>query len=133
MAQICSQSSTLLSSVEELEIREGVFPSDYPEIYEGEFRPDIEDDIDRTQWLELFRPFTAVKALQVSSRMVRLVVAALQELTGEWATEVLPRLHSLFLWDIRSSGSRQEDIESFLTVHQSSGQPVAIHRLGRQL
>jgi hypothetical protein len=63
MAQICSQSSTLLSSVEELEIREGVFPSDYPEIYEGEFRPDIEDDIDSTQWLELFRPFTAVKTL----------------------------------------------------------------------
>ena len=63
MAQICSQSSTLLSSVEELEIREGVFPSDYPEIYEGEFRPDIEDDIDSTQWPELFRPFTAVKTL----------------------------------------------------------------------
>lgn len=50
-----------------------------------------------TQWLELFHSFTTVKRLRVSPKLVPLVVAALQELMEDGATEVLPTLHGLFL------------------------------------
>jgi hypothetical protein len=47
--------------------------------------------------LQLFRPFTAVRNLDVSKEMGPLVAHALRELTGERATEVLPSLEQLNL------------------------------------
>jgi hypothetical protein len=61
------------------------------------FLLDYQDEMDSTQWLELFHSFTAVKTLCVSPKLVPLVVAVLQEVTEDRATEVLPTLHGLFL------------------------------------
>lgn len=61
------------------------------------FLLDYQDEMDSTQWLELFHSFTTVKRLRVSPKLVPLVVAALQELMEDGATEVLPTLHGLFL------------------------------------
>jgi hypothetical protein len=55
-----------------------------------------ENDMDPSQWLDLFHPFIAVQNVYVSKELVPFVTAALQELTGERAMEVLPVLNNLF-------------------------------------
>ena len=115
MAQICNQVSLLPSIVEQLDIQ--VFP------LESISQVDLED----TQWLELFRPFTAVRTLRIHHMLQSLIVPALQELTGERATEVLPALDSLYLEEYPPSGSDQQAIESIVAARQHSDHPVAVH------
>lgn len=65
-----------------------------------------QDDIDDTQWLKLFQPFTAVKNLYTSKKSLSCIATALQDLSEERVTEVLPTLESLFLEDFRPSIGR---------------------------
>jgi len=53
----------------------------------------------RIQWLELFRPFAAVKALTVDELLSCHIPPALVDLTRERAAEVLPALELLCLED----------------------------------
>ena len=115
MGQICNQFSLLLSIVERLDIHE-----DYYEWTSN--RVDMED----TQWLELFRPFIAVRTLRISEKLQPLILPALQELTGERATEVLPALASLYLQKYKPSIS-DRTIESFIAARQHSDHPVTVH------
>jgi hypothetical protein len=82
--------------------------------------------MDSLQWLELFRLFIAVQSLYVSENLVPPVAAALQELTGGMAIEVLPALHNLSLEGLEPSGHVQEDIQSFVMARQLSGRPVIV-------
>ena len=116
MAQICNQLSLLLSIVEQLDIQ--VDPD-----RESTWQVDMED----TQWLELFRPFTAVRTLRITLELQPLILLALQELTGERATEVLPALDRLYLEEYQPSGSEQQAIKPFLAARQYSDHPVAVH------
>jgi hypothetical protein len=52
-------------------------------------------NVENTQLLDLFRPFTTVKNLYVSWAFVPCITPALQELVGERVTEVLPNLQSI--------------------------------------
>ncbi|KAI0251546.1 hypothetical protein BJV78DRAFT_1154343 [Lactifluus subvellereus] len=115
MAQICKQSSFLLSIVEQLDIQFNYLKSTW--------QVDMED----TQWLELFRPFTGVRTLRIRRELQPLIVPALQELTGERATEVLPALDSLYLEEYEPSGSDQQAIDPFIAARQRSDHPVAVH------
>jgi hypothetical protein len=115
MAQICNQFSFLLSIVEHLSIR-----IDHPHP-ESTWQVDME----HTQWLELFRPFTAVRTLEISRDMQPLIALALQELTGERVMEVLPALVSLYLE--YPSGSGQQAIEPFIAARRHSDHPVTVH------
>ena len=54
-------------------------------------------DMENTQWLEFLRQFATVKELYLSEQLTLRVGTALQELTSEKATNVLPRLQVLFL------------------------------------
>jgi hypothetical protein len=119
MAQICTQFSVLLSTVEQLDIVS----------YNDSIFKDIMDDIDKMQWLELFQPFAAVRTLRISHHTQSLIVSALQELTGETATEVLPVLKDIHLDKHKPSRTEQQEIESFIAARQDSGHPVAIQRL----
>jgi hypothetical protein len=85
------------------------------------------DDMDSSQWLELFHPFIAVRNLYVSKPFVPFVTAALQELTGERTMEVIPVLSNLFLEGFGPSGPVQEAIKPFVSAHQTSGHPISIH------
>ena len=114
MAQICNQLSFLSSTVEQLDIQ--------VRSLESTWQVDIED----TQWLELFRPFTAVRTLRISRALQSLIVPALQELAGERATEVLPALDSLYL-EYQPSESEQQAIEPFVAARQYSDRPVAVN------
>ena len=116
MAQVFSQLSPLLSHVEQLNVSEYV---------PGTARQG--NGIDPTQWFELFDPFSAVQALHIYDELRPLVGRALQELTGERATEVLPTLRSLFFEGPPPSRPTREDIQPFIAARQHSNYPVDVH------
>jgi hypothetical protein len=76
--------------------------------------------------LEVFGFFVAVKDLCVSEKVALHVVQALQELSVERATEVLPALRNLFIEGLEPSGPVQEGIEQFVATRQLAGHPVAV-------
>ena len=115
MAQVCSQLSPLLSHVEQLHIH------DY---MPGQERQG--NGIDPTLFLELFHPFPAMQRLHIHSELIPLVARALQELTGDGATEVLPSLRRLVFQDPPPSGSIKKDIQGFITARQNSNHPVDV-------
>ena len=76
------------------------------------------------QWLELLRPFTAVKSLYLSPYMM----SALRALVGDRTMEVLPSLRNIYL-ESEESGSFREAIGRFVAARQLSGHPIAIFYL----
>ncbi|KAH9964820.1 hypothetical protein BJV74DRAFT_954398 [Russula compacta] len=110
MAQVCDQLSPLLSQVEQLVIHE--------------YSP---RHFDPVEWFELFDPFPAVQHLHIYDELSPLLARALQELTGERATEVLPTLRSLFFKGLSPSRSMREDIQTFISARQHSDNPVDVH------
>ena len=85
-----------------------------------------QDDTENNQWLELFRPFTAVKVLYITSKLIPHIVSALKELVGVRVTEVLPALQFLFLGGPLPSGLVEETMGQFIAARQIAGHPVAI-------
>ncbi|KAH9966170.1 hypothetical protein BGW80DRAFT_1462439 [Lactifluus volemus] len=118
MAQMCSQLSFLLSSTERLDIRGD----------SNQSGSTLQVDMDDTQWLELFQPFTAIRTLRISRELWPLITSALRGLGGESAMEVLPALDSLYLEEYQPFGSEKQDIEPFIAARQCSDHPVAVHR-----
>jgi hypothetical protein len=117
LALLCSQVSHLFSLVERLDLVP-IIPS-AKDVGAGA----------STQFLEIFRRFTATRSLYVHRDLVPLIAPALQELVGDRATEVLPNLRDLFLEGFAKSGSMQEIIQPFVDARRLSGQPVAVHYL----
>jgi hypothetical protein len=94
-----------------------------------------EDDMASTQFLELFRRFTAIQSLRVSECIVPLVATALLDVIGERATEALPNLRDLFLGGSgipETVPQANEAMQQFVTARQLSGQPVAVHHWGSE-
>jgi hypothetical protein len=116
IAQVCSSCLSPLPTLERLEIRHS--------------RQGWQDDIENVQWLELLHPFTSVTQLVLYKKIVGLVAPALQELTGERVTDVLPALQSLVLGPLRS-GPIEKAIAQFVAARQISGRPVGILRESR--
>jgi hypothetical protein len=101
-------------------------------IYEPEyFASQWQDDIESTQWQELFHPFIAVKNLYMSKTFAQSIAPVLQELVVERVIEVLPALESLFLEELQSSKPIQEAMEQFVAARQLLGHPVAISHWNR--
>ena len=116
IAQVCSQLSPLLSHVELLAICE--HPPGHARQGNG---------IDPTQWFELFALFPAMQHLHIYDDLRPLVSRALQALTGEGATQVLPALRSLFFKGPSPSRRTREDIQAFIVACQHSDHPVDVH------
>jgi hypothetical protein len=129
LAQICSQFSFLLSTIEQLDIvdHNNLIPLETDDVSRVYSNPKV--DMDNAQWLELFQPFIAVHTLRISRHFQSLIMSAFQELTVEMTTEVLPALHTLYLEEHEPSGPEHQAIQRFVTARQHSGHPVAIHRL----
>jgi hypothetical protein len=124
MTEIFGQQLPLLSLVEQLEICEA-FSS------WGEWEWKDDPDMDSSQWLELFRLFVAAQSLHISEKLVFPVARALQDLTGQMATEVLPALRTLSLEGLEPSGPVHEAIKSFAIARQPSHHPVVIQQWDR--
>jgi hypothetical protein len=120
LAQVCSSSfpQVLIPMVEHLYILNEV-----PKLR-------WQDDIENSQWLELFHPFTGVKNLYMSSKFAPRIAPALQELVGERTMEVLPALQNIFLQEppSGSSGPAQEMIGKFVVARQLASHPMAVSR-----
>ena len=118
LAQICSLSfpQALIPTVERLYIQIG-----FLQLY-------WKDDIEISQWLELFHPLTGVKHLYLSQELVPRIAPVLQELVRERMTEVLPALQVLFLEEPLPSGPVQEAIGQFVAARQLASHPIAVYR-----
>src|SRR5216683_794949 len=118
LAQVCSSSFPPLPTLEHLDI---VIEMDPDLLLEWQ------DDMEDTQWLDLLHPFTSVKDLELSKDLVPFIAPALQELSGERVTEVLPSLENLFLEGLQPSEPVKEAIEKFIAAQQLAGCPVTVH------
>jgi hypothetical protein len=78
------------------------------------FHPDWQDNVEKTLWPRLLRPFTTVKNLYLSEEFALRIVPALEELVGGRMTEVLPTLQNIFLERIQTSGPVREGIDWYL-------------------
>ena len=90
-----------------------------------------QDDVEDTLWLDLLRPFVAVKSLYLAGEFVPRIAPALQELVGARTTDVLPTLENIFLAGLQPSGPLQEGIEKFVTARQLISHSVAVSRWDR--
>jgi hypothetical protein len=79
-------------------------------------------------WLDLLRPFAAVKNLYLSEELFSHIAPALQELVGGRTTEVLPALENMFLEDFLPRGRIYEGIKRFVAARQLTSHPVAVSR-----
>ncbi len=122
LAQVCSSSFPPLPTLEHLDI---VIETDPNSPLEWQ------DDMEDTQWLELLRPFTSVKDLDLSEASVPFVAPALQGLSRERVTEVLPALQHLSLTGPQPSGPVKEAIGKFIAARQLAGCPVTVHHRDR--
>jgi hypothetical protein len=115
LAQVCSSSFTLIFALEDLQIREG------SSLSASHWKDDMED----AQWLELLDLFTALKNLYLTDGIAQRFCGALQELSGERTTEVLPALRNIF---VRGSSLEpvQEAMKSFVAARQLSDHPVVV-------
>jgi hypothetical protein len=113
VTQISNQLSPLISSVHSLSIKKG---------YK---LPTGEEDVDSTQWLELFQPFTHATQLHVWEK--QLVPGIVQALVAEdMAAGVLPELTSLHLSGYRGSPSVEKAAEQFVDTREFSGRAVRL-------
>jgi len=85
---------------------------------------------DRILWLQLLRPFTAVKVLSVQNALSPHVAFALQSVTGERAAEVLPALELLCLQDFSQPMAY---VEEFVEARRNVGRPVTFINQLREL
>jgi len=121
--QICTSSSPPVSTLEDLYLLEL-----------SELWPHWQDDVESTfkLWLELLRPFVAVKNLYISKEFGPHIGPALEELVGARITEVLPTLENILSEGLQPSGSLQEGIEKFVAARQLTNHPVAVSHWDRK-
>ena len=86
------------------------------------------DDLDSIEWLQFLRLFPAVETLHLSGDMVTYIASALEDITEEMVTEVMPALHLLWLdeEDRTDEDKPVGSIERFLALRQLSGCPVTV-------
>ena len=115
--QVCTSCVPPLSTLEDLYIFES--PNS---------KPVWKDNIENTLWLELLRPFPAVKNLYLSDKFASLITPALQELTGSSTAEVLPSLQNIFLEELQPLGTVQASIQQFTATRQVTSHHIAVAR-----
>ena len=119
-AQICSQLSFLVSRTERLYIQETPWLLTTSQV-----------NSENAQWLELFYSFTAVQALYLCHSFWSPIMSALQGLSEESVTGILPGLVDLYLEGYWETAPEFQDIDPFITAHQCTSHPVAVHRWTR--
>ena len=116
LAQACNSLFLTLPSLEHL----GIYKSE-------DLASQWQHEVELTQWMELLRPFIAVKDLVLDEQAVSCVSSTLQELVGNGVTEILPALQNIFLEDFPSSSPVPEGIGVFVAARELSGHPIIVH------
>ena len=119
VTEITSQLSPLLSSVHSLAIQS------------GQALPIGDEDVDSTQWLELFRSFTHVTHVYVWEEFVPGIAHAL--VSEDMTAEVLPELALLHLSGYRRFPSVARAAEQFVASRRLSGRTVFLTSSGNEV
>ncbi|KAI0278459.1 hypothetical protein BGY98DRAFT_532356 [Russula aff. rugulosa BPL654] len=112
-AQILNSFGQIFSAVEHLTL-----------VHEVHSQSSVEhDDVDRTEWHKLLKPFSNVKTLYIDDGLVKDLSRCLQLEDGEDPLELLPELQELTY-----SGNGGTDVAfiSFIDARRSSGHPVTL-------
>jgi hypothetical protein len=80
------------------------------------------NEVDRTLWREVLRPFSSVKVLHMDDWLIRNLSSSLQPEDGEPPLELLPQLKALIYFN-RSAG---DAFTSFIQSRQMVGHSVAL-------
>jgi hypothetical protein len=83
------------------------------------------NEIDRTEWRKLLRPFSNVKTLRVEKGLVKDLSRCLQLEDGEFPFELLPELQELSYFGTRDTGGA---FTSFIDARRNAGRPVTLVR-----
>jgi hypothetical protein len=123
LAQVCTSSfpRAFIPTVEHLSVLE-----------ETHSPPHWQDEIEKSQWLELLQPFTSVKNLYLSKEFAPRIAPSLQELVGGREKEALPALQELFLEEIHLSRPVKKAIGKFVAARRLSDHPIAISQWERE-
>ena len=117
LEQVCTASLPPLSTLEVLYIFKA-----------PRSQPDWQDNIENALWLDLLRPFPAVRNLYLCEEFAPRIVPALRELVGGRTIEVLPTLQNIFLEELQPSGPVQDGIRQFVAARQVTSHPIAVSR-----
>ncbi|KAH9066951.1 hypothetical protein EDB83DRAFT_2519270 [Lactarius deliciosus] len=114
MGQVVSQISAMLSDVDFLFINSDQKGGD--------------DELgDGVRWREIFRPFTALKALSADDKIACHIPFSLNNIAWETATEMLPALELLCL-----ENEPAMFVRKFVATRQSMGRPVTFINKGKE-
>jgi len=94
--------------------------------------PDGQDDFENTQWLDILRPFIAVKNLYLSEQFAPRIAVVLQKLVAGGMIDVLPKLQNIFLEELPPSEPVQEGIEQFVAARGLSGHLITVFHWERE-
>ena len=125
----CPVSEWQLSSLEQVCTSSLPPVSTLGDLYIFEYQEDPprwQDDVENTLWLELLRPFAAVKNLYLCKEFVPRIAPALQELVGGRTTEVLTTLENIFLEGFQPLEPQHEGIGKFVAARQLTSHPIAV-------
>jgi hypothetical protein len=81
------------------------------------------DDVDRTEWHKLLKPFGNVKTLYVDDGLVEELSRCMQLEDGEDPLELLPELQEL---EYSGSGGTGDAFTPFIDARQNAGRPVTL-------
>jgi hypothetical protein len=84
------------------------------------------EDMESTRWLELLRPFIALKNLYLFKEFVPRIASALEDLEEGSITELLPSLQNIFVQRLQPSGHFQDGIRQFIAARRRIGHPITV-------
>ena len=100
---------------------------------EGDLRPGWAESTGNGPWLHLVCCFTATKYMYLTQGLAVRVAPALQELTGERVTEVLPILRTIFVQRLDSLGPVEEALRQFVATRlRLSGHAIDVQCWARE-
>jgi hypothetical protein len=114
LAQLCSSTVSSLSTLDRLDIRQGRSMSCFAP------SPSL-SRIANTQWLELLRPFVAVKDLHLAGPLGLVVMSALKK-----PVEVLPVLQNIVLEELQPTEPLKEAVGKLIAARRLSGRTVTV-------
>ena len=112
-AQISNSLSQLFSAVEHLTLEQEVHS----------LSSDEHNEVDRTEWRKLLRPFGNAKTLWIGNGLVEQLFRCLELEDGELPLELLPELQEL---SYSSSGDTGDTLTSFINARQNAGRPMTV-------
>jgi Ring finger domain len=115
MAQIVNSPSQIFSMVEHLNLEHEVHSLSSEE----------HNEVDRSEWRKLLRPFCNVKSLQVDNGLVKELSRSLRLDDGEHPLELLPELQELTCSGSEDSG---DAFMAFIDARRNAGRPVTLFR-----